>query len=78
MIHLFGAAVLQSMKPEQPREGVFPTEIYEMITDGVDYETHKACREVSRKFRHSSLDIGSNHKRSGHQKPTGHLGERLH
>ena len=51
MIHLFEAAAVRSMAPEKAKEGVFPTEICEIILEYVDNVTYQACTCVSRKFR---------------------------
>ena len=51
MVHVFEAAIRQTMKPEQIQEGVFPVELYEMILAVVDNETYQACAFVSHKFR---------------------------
>ena len=51
LIHLFEGSTLRSLKSEAPKEGAFPTEIYESILEHADRETHRACALVSRKFR---------------------------
>ncbi|MCJ1282553.1 hypothetical protein MMC26_001876 [Xylographa opegraphella] len=61
MMHLFEVAALRSMAPEKAQEGVFPTEIYEMILKYVDDITYQVCLGVSRKFRrccHTALRVG--------------------
>lgn len=52
MVHLFEAVAKRAIPPDRPKEGVFPTEIYEMIISHVDDTTYRACSTVSRKFRH--------------------------
>ncbi|MCJ1244746.1 hypothetical protein MMC30_001946 [Trapelia coarctata] len=52
MVHLFEAVTRRAMPPDQPKEGIFPTEIYEMIISHVDDTTYRACSVVSPKFRH--------------------------
>ncbi|MCJ1394015.1 hypothetical protein MMC18_006892 [Xylographa bjoerkii] len=55
MMHLFEAATVRSMAPEKAKEGIFPTEVYEMILEYVDDVTYQACAYVSRKFRRCCL-----------------------
>jgi hypothetical protein len=52
MVHLFEAVTKRAMPLDRPKEGVFPTEIYEMIISHVDDTTYRACSTVSPKFRH--------------------------
>ena len=51
LMRLFESGPLQDLKPESAREGVFPTEVYEMILDKVGCNTYRTCAFVSRKFR---------------------------
>ncbi|MCJ1377116.1 cyclic nucleotide gated channel beta 1 [Xylographa soralifera] len=55
MMHLFEAATVRSMAPEKAKEGIFPTEVYEIILEYVDNATYQACACVSRKFRRCCL-----------------------
>ncbi|MCJ1473830.1 hypothetical protein MMC13_002482 [Lambiella insularis] len=55
MVHLFEATTKRSMPQEKFQEGVFPTEIYEMILHHVDGTTQGLCSAVSRKFRRYCL-----------------------
>ena len=52
MVHLFEAVAKRTMPCDQSKEGIFPTEIYEMIISHVDDVTYRACSLVSPKFRH--------------------------
>ncbi|MCJ1438457.1 hypothetical protein MMC27_007847 [Xylographa pallens] len=55
MMHLFEAAAVRSMAPEKANEGIFPSEVYEIILEYVDNVTSRACACVSRKFRRCCL-----------------------
>lgn len=55
MVHLFEAVTKRAMPLDRSKEGVFPTEIYEMILPYVDDTTHRACSIVSPKFRRYCL-----------------------
>lgn len=52
MVHLFEAVTKRGMPSDRPKEGIFPTEIYEIIISHVDEVTYRACSAVSPKFRH--------------------------
>ena len=51
LVHLFESAIRQSLPPERVKEGIFPTEIYEIIFRHIDYDTWQQCSLTSRKFR---------------------------
>ena len=58
MVHLFESSVTSKLRPENGKEGIFPTELYEMILRyavDIDAGTHRACSLVSRKFRRICL-----------------------
>ena len=55
MMHVFEASAIRSMAPEKAKEGIFPTEVYEIILEYVDDVTYQACTCVSRKFRRCCL-----------------------
>ena len=65
LIHLFEASAEASLKPEAPKEGLLPTELYYSILQYVDEETQRACLGVSRKFRricHERFRISQDHE----------------
>lgn len=53
------ASSRQQMPPSKPKEGIFPTEIYETILLNLeDLQTYHACMQVSRSFRDLSQRNG--------------------
>lgn len=50
MIHLFDAAVKQSLKPSPRNTASFPIEVCHMILEHVDDDTYRTCSQVSRIF----------------------------
>ena len=59
MVHLFESSVTCKLRPEKEKEGIFPTELYEVILRyavDIDTGTHRACSLVSRRFRRICLE----------------------
>jgi len=59
IVHLFESSVTGKLRPEKEKEGVFPTELYEVILRyavDIDTGTHRACSLVSRRFRRICLE----------------------
>ena len=52
LVQFLETSTRQQLPPSRSKEGVFPTEIYEMIIFHLsDLQTHRACMQVSRTFR---------------------------